>query len=209
MKFRAGAILVGVTMMVAAASPTYAQGPTFGVKAGVTFADLSIEPAEGEEDDDDLADILGNKTGFVVGGFVEVPVAPQFSIAPEVLYVQKGSKAEVEGGSITITIDQIQIPVLFKANFSGGSVKPFVTAGPAFGFKVSSKFKLEGIPGEEDFEEDNDDVEAMEFSLVFGGGVKFGKASVEARYDLGLNNLVEDSGEAKSRTFSILFGYAF
>ena len=208
MKFRVGAILAGAALMVAAASPTYAQGPVFGVKAGVTFADLSIEPGVDEEDDE-LADILGNKTGFVVGGFVEVPVTPQFSFAPEVLFVQKGAKADVDGGSVTITNDQIQIPVLFKANFSTGSVKPFLTAGPAFGFKTSSKFKLEGVPGEDDFEDDNDDVESMEYSLVFGGGIKFGKASVEARYDLGLNDLVEDSGEVKTRTFSILFGYAF
>jgi hypothetical protein len=208
MKFRVGAILAGAAMMVAAASPTYAQGPAFGVKAGVTFADLSIEPGE-DEDEDELADILGNKTGFVVGGFVEVPVAPQFSLAPEVLFVQKGAKGDVGSGSVTLTADQIQVPVLLKANLSAGSVRPFVTVGPAFGFKVSSKFKVEGVAGEADFEEDNDDIEPVEFSLVFGGGVKFGKASVEARYDLGLNDLVEDEGEAKTRTFSILFGYAF
>jgi hypothetical protein len=207
MKFRVGAILAAVAMFVAA-SPTYAQGINVGVKVGVNFADLALE---GEADEAEFREALGNKTGFVAGGFIEVPVSPAFSFAPEVLFTQKGAKAEEGGAEITISTDQLQIPVLFKANFSGGSVRPFVTVGPAFGFKTSAKFKVEGIPGEADFEDDNsDDIEPVEFSLVFGGGVKFGQASLEARYDLGLNDLVKDSlEEAKSRTFSILFGFSF
>jgi hypothetical protein len=100
------------------------------------FADLALD---GEEDEAEFREALGNKTGFVAGGFIEVPVSQAFSFAPEVLFTQKGAKAEVGGGEITISTDQLQVPVLFKANFSGGSVRPFVTVGPAFGFKTSSK----------------------------------------------------------------------
>jgi hypothetical protein len=207
MKFRVGAILAAVAMFVAA-NPTYAQGVNVGVKVGVNFADLSIDGFD--EDEAELEELLGNKTGFVAGGFVEVPVSPAFSLSPEVLFTQKGAKAEQGGGTFSLELTQIQVPVLFKANFSSGSVRPFVTAGPAFGFKTSTKAKLEGFSSEVDFEEDNgDEIEPVEFSLVFGGGVRFGQASLEARYDLGLNDLAKDASEAKSRTFSVLFGFSF
>jgi len=211
MKFRVGAILAGAAMMVAAASPTYAQGVTVGAKVGVNFADLS---AEGDDDPDEANFDMGNKIGFVAGGFVEVPFAPQFAFAPEVLFTQKGAKGDLDfdGDEYTasLNVTQVQVPLLFKANFSGGSVRPFVVVGPAFGFtaKADSKLKFNG----EDFDEEDikDDVESVEFSLVFGGGVRFGNATVEARYDLGLNDLdKQELVEGKTRTFSILFGFSF
>ena len=211
MKFRVGAILAGAAMMVAAASPTYAQGVTFGAKVGVNFADISTS---GDDDPDEVDFEMGNKTGFVAGGFIDVPVAPQFSFSPEVLFTQKGSKGSLEFDgddySASLNVTQVQIPVLFKANFSGGSVRPFVVVGPAFGFTTTADSKFE-INGELFDEEDiKDDVESVEFSLVFGGGVRFGNASVEARYDMGLNDLdKQDLVEGKTRTFSILFGFGW
>jgi hypothetical protein len=211
MKFRVGAILAGAALMVAAASPTYAQGVTFGAKVGVNFADIS---ASGDDDPEEVDFEMGNKIGFVAGGFVEVPFAPQFSFSPEVLFTQKGSKGDMEfaGDEYTasLNVTQVQIPLLFKANFSTSSVRPFVVVGPAFGFtaKANSKLELNG----DDFDEEDlkDDVESVEFSLVFGGGVRFGNATVEARYDLGLNDLnKQDLVEGKTRTFSILFGFGW
>ena len=204
MKFRVGAILAGAAMMVAAASPTYAQGPTVGAKVGINFATVSSSDDEEEE-------FQKNKIGFVAGGFVDVPVAPQFSFAPEVLFSQKGTKFENGDDSVSINVTQVQVPVLFKASFSGGSssVRPFVTVGPAFGFTASAKtkFDLEGVETEVD---SKDEVETVEFSLVFGGGVKFGNASIEARYDLGLNDMsTDESEEGKTRTFSVLFGFGW
>ena len=207
MKFRVGAILAAVAMFVAA-NPTYAQGVNVGVKVGVNFASLSVDGFD--VDEAELEELLGNKTGFVAGGFIEMPVSPQFSFSPEVLFTQKGAKAEVEGATFSLNFNQVQVPVLFKANFSNGSVRPFVIAGPAFGFKASTNVKLEGVSSEVDFEEDtSDEIEPVEFSLVFGGGVRFGQASLEARYDLGLNDLAKDVSEGKTRTFSVLFGFSF
>jgi hypothetical protein len=203
MKFRVGAILAGAAMVVAAASPTYAQGVTVGAKVGVNFANVSLDDADDE--------FQKSKTGFVAGGFVDVPVAPQFSFAPEVLFSQKGTKFEDGEDSISLNVTQVQVPLLFKANFSGGgsSVRPFVAVGPAFGFTASAKTKSD-FGGVETEVDSGDEVETVEFSLVFGGGVKFGNASIEARYDLGLNNMsTDESAESKTRKFSILFGFGW
>ena len=104
----------------------------------------------------------------------------------------------------------MSVPLLFKATVSTGAVRPFVVVGPAFGFQASANAITELNGDELDDDDLSDDVETVEFSLVFGGGVRFGNAMVEARYDLGLNDLEKSEGvEAKTRTFSILFGYGW
>jgi len=178
------------------------------VKAGVTFGDLSIDNF-GIEGEDELADVLGSRTGFVVGGFVEVPLAATFSFAPEVLITQKGSKTEILDNSMAFELTQVQVPVLFKANFGPSRVRPFVAFGPAFGFNTSNKFKTD-LLGEETEMDLGEDTKPVEVSVVVGGGVKFGQASVEARYDFGVNNLSSSEvGEIKTRTFSVLFGFGW
>jgi hypothetical protein len=216
MKFRVGAFLAAA--MFAAASPTYAQGITFGAKVGINFADLSVSTdAVGEEleEFEEFEESLGNKIGFVAGGFVEVPVTMAVSFAPEVLFTQKGAVSEFqeegESAEFSINFTQVQVPVLFKVKFSAGAVRPFVTAGPAFGFNTSVKARREipglGIDQEVD---DSDNAETVEYSLVVGGGVQFGQASIEARYDFGLNDLNKaETEEGKTRTWSILFGYGW
>jgi hypothetical protein len=211
MKSRVGAVLAAVTMLVVAASPTYAQGITGGVKVGVNFADLSLD-APGDADLGELGeldDLLGNRTGFVAGGFVDVPFTPQVSFAPEVLFTQKGARTEILDNSVAFELTQLQIPLLFKANFVSGPVRPFVAVGPAFGFNTSTKLTTE-IGGDKEEVDFDDETEGIEYSLVVGGGVKFGQASVELRYDLGLSNLSSsETGDIKSRTFSILFGFGW
>jgi hypothetical protein len=209
MKSRVGAVLAAMAMMVAVASPTYAQGITGGVKVGVNFADLSLDGPDDVELGE-LGDMLGNRTGLVAGAFVDVPVTPQVSFSPEVLFTQKGAKTEILDNSVAFEVTQFQVPLLFKANFAGGRVRPFIAAGPAIGFNTSTKLTTE-ILGEEEELDMDESTESVEFSAVFGGGVRFGQASVEARYDLGLSNLSSEDagGDIKSRTFSILFGFAW
>lgn len=217
MKLRVGVILAAA-MLVVSASPGFAQGEVSGgIKVGVNFADLDF--SEGGEDEED--EFQKRKTGFVVGGFVDVPVNERFSFQPELLYTQKGTKFEGEEdfgeGPVSfeqqIQIDQIQIPLLGKATFPGMQVRPFVVFGPAVGITTRAKVKSE-FDGEEEEDDDiKDIVKAVEVSLVVGGGVQFGAGSVEIRYDHGLTNLSDDEDdddfEIKSRTFSILLGWSF
>jgi hypothetical protein len=182
-----------------AASPSYAQ-VTGGVKVGVNFADLSIE-------DDDEIEEFDKRTGLAIGGFVEMPVAPQISIQPEVLFSQKGAKIEEGGDEFKIKFDVVQIPVLVKARFGAGATRPFVVFGPGFGFRTSAKAQF----NDEEEEDLKDDTKAMDFSGIVGAGVEFGRGSVEVRYDHGFTNLddSDEGAEAKSRTISILFGVGF
>ena len=201
MRLRVGAILV--TILAVAAAPTFAQSTvTGGVKIGVNFSKLTFSE---EGFDDETSD---SKTGLVVGGFVDVPITELFSFQPEILYSQKGGKQEIPGlGDSKVKIDLVQIPVLFKANFAGTSVRPFVVFGPGFGFVTSAKIEEPDI----DDLDIKDDVASVEVSGIIGAGIQFGRGIVEFRYDHGFTDLddEDDISEAKSKTWSILFGFGF
>ena len=206
MRVRVGAILVAI--LAVAATPTFAQ-VTGAVKVGVNFAKMSFEDTE--DDEEGTSDM---KTGLIVGAAVNVPVAPMFSFQPEFLYTQKGGK----NGDLTdndpdfdaeIKLDMFQIPLLLKVGATEGPFRPFVVAGPAFGFVTSAKTKFEG----EGFNEEDDikdDVEKVEVSGIIGGGIQFGRGIIEYRYDHGFRDLDKESAAvAKTRTHSIIFGFSF
>jgi opacity protein-like surface antigen len=195
MKLRTGAILaLGLALV---ASPGYAQSVTGGAKVGVNFSKLASGDSEGDSD---------NKTGALFGGFIDAAVTPQFSVQPEFLYVMGGGKDKTTTPEASINIDQVQIPVLAKFKFASKSqTKPFVYAGPGFGFVTRAKFD-DGTNSVDV----KDDVEKFNSSFIFGGGVDISNFLIDVRYDLGLRDLDKDTGsEAKLRAFSINVGYSF
>lgn len=204
MRVRVGAILVAI--LAVAATPTFAQ-VTGAVKVGVNFAKTVFE-----EDGEDFSSDM--KTGLIVGAAVNVPVAPMLSFQPEFLYTMKGGK----NGDLTdndpdfdaeVKVGMFQIPLLLKVGATEGSVRPFFVAGPAFGFVTSAKttFEGEGFSEEDDIK---DDIEKVDVSGIIGGGIQFGRGTIEYRYDHGFRDLDKESESiAKSRTHSIIFGFSF
>jgi hypothetical protein len=195
-----GALLVAI--LAVAATPTFAQ-VTGAVKVGVNFSKGSFE-------DDGESESSGQKAGLAIGVGVDVPIVPMFSFAPEVLYSMKGGKggnAFGDDDGNKLKLDQVQIPLLFKAKFAGGSATPFIVAGPGIGFTTSAKFEQEAFDEEEDIK---DEVETVDFSGIVGVGVEFGQGIIEYRYDHGFRDLDKNSdATAKLRTHTILFGFRF
>jgi opacity protein-like surface antigen len=182
------------------ATPSFAQA-TYAVKLGLNVAKIAFEEDEGTD--------FKSKMGFVGGVGVDVPLTGNLAISPEILFVQKGTKAEEGGFEAKIKMNNIDIPILLKANFmTAGTARPFIVVGPVLGFKAGEA-KLE-FEGEEDPNFD-DDVSSTDFELAFGGGVQFGRAIVEARYNFGLKNLDKNGGDgdsAKHRGILVLVGVA-
>lgn len=189
--------------LCALATPSFAQGISGGVKVGVAFNTVSIDP-------NDSGDI-SNRTGFVVGGFIEAPITPKVSIQPEVLWKQGGAKFggdEFGDETATLEFNTIDIPILLKANLGSSSSRPFVVVGPVFGFKAGdAKFTV----GDFEDPEVNDSTSSTDFAIAFGAGLNVKMLSVEVRYNLGLKDLsnVDLSETVKSRSFMILAGLGF
>lgn len=198
------AILMAVTVV-------NAQEIKIGAKGGVNFATFS-------------GDNLGNvksRTGFHIGGLVEIPVAEKFSIQPEVLYTAQGAEYEEKGTElgvdysykITDKLDYIQVPVMAKYYVVDGLS---LEVGPQVSFLTSSKSEYEGTLGgiTVSGSNDKDDISSIDFSVGAGASYQLPMGLFfTARYNFGLGN-VNDGSDANdrkihNRVVQLSAGYSF
>lgn len=152
-----------------------AQEVEFGAKAGVNFANIVGDDADGDM-----------RTAFHLGLVAEISFAEQFYFGPEILYSSQGSKEEftMEGFDFEIEtkLDYIQIPLMVKYYIT----EEFnVEAGPQIGFLVNSEAEM----GDET-EDLSDYTSGFEYGLNFGVGYKlYNGLFFQGRYNLGLANI--------------------
>lgn len=189
---------------------------TVGIMAGVNYTKVTQDPDPGDV-------TLHYKAGFVGGGFLGYQVADVFSIEPQVLFSQKGTKVEGTGSNSSlegsVRINYIAVPILgkFWIPVSDPSIKPFVFIGPEIAFKVSCKAEgvILAVTGSQDC--DNTEVikvKSTDFGGTAGGGIQFRAGNqivrVDGRYTLGFTNINDGSGtdnrDIKNRAFSATIG---
>ncbi len=124
----------------------------------------------------------GSETGFYIGGFAEIGISESFTFQPEVLYVS------VED------FDQVAIPLMGKFSVSE---KFNVLVGPSLGILLDTV----------------DGMKSLNFSAEAGIAYDFSEEFfAEARYSIGLANLIEDAPSGVSSKLSGFFvgvGYRF
>jgi hypothetical protein len=125
------------------------------------------------------------------------------------MYLQKGCNIKEGNDPVNqpegrILSGAVELPVLIQYRF-GNSVRPYLIAGPSFGYNLNSQieFELTGLS----FEGDMKDVtEVFDLGFSFGGGVlvpiRFGQIFLEGRYTHGLLNQ-RKSGSVIMRSNSI------
>ena len=215
-------IFVLVVLLVATQAAGGGKIP-MGLKAGLNIANISGDDAEDPS----------SRMGFTVGGFVEYPLSPMISVMGEVTYANKGGEAVctyAEPAALTepLTLNEtykfsyIEIPILLKLNVpTSGNIKPYLLLGPGVAFNIGADF--EEANHDYSFEEDiGDYTKAIDFGMIFGGGVGFPVGSrmmsLGARYERGLTTIDDglaehwdDDGEydIKNSVISILAGFQF
>jgi len=123
-----------------------------------------------------------DETGFYIGAFTRFKVSENFSIRPELNYISIDD------------LDQLQVPIIAEI---GLSEKLNALAGPSFGFLLDTE------EGEKSFNF------GLDFGLSFDITTSF---LVEARYSLGLSNLIDDNDfdvDLKLHGLFIGVGYMF
>lgn len=175
-----------------------AQGPKFGLKAGLNVASLKSD--EGTNFD--------NKLGLNAGLIAHIHLSPQFALQPEVVYSAQGGKYTFNpplGGveEHELGLSYINIPLNIQYMFNNGFR---LQTGPQFGFLVDVNDKYRG---EETEFFTSDDFQNFDFSWTAGLGylsqTGFG---IDARYNYGLSN-INDFGSAKlnNRVFQVSLFY--
>jgi hypothetical protein len=185
-----------------------AQGVGFGIKAGYNSANLSIT-------DDGRTNDSRATSSFHAGAYLDLGLAPIFSIQPGLFVSGKGSKyvigdresanwTEVRTNPIYLELPVnavVKLPIGSKSNV-------FIGAGPYAAMGIAGRNTVKGELLGADFERkdgiewSNDDpgngyngsrfegnLKRFDFGLNFLGGVQLGNFTVNAQYGLGLADI--------------------
>jgi hypothetical protein len=156
----------------------------FGIKAGANFSTVNGSAVQ------DASTIAG----FNGGVYFKLPLVHGLSIQPELLYSGQGFGDNGGGENDKQHFNYFNIPVLLKyTHFSG----LFVEAGPQFGVLTSASYKSGGVSAD-----DKSYYNSADVSLVVGVGFKIPTTplSIDARYNLGLSNIENNSGTGGTGT---------
>lgn len=188
----------------------------FGVKAGMNVSSISDDAALSDQ---------GSKIGFNAGVFMNAPIAENFSIQPEIMYNNLGSKVFLSEKDIAGTtyrneyarhLDYITVPVMFQYNATPSF---YLEAGPEFGLMVSAKDKVKNTENgytqnatKVDLNKDN--FNTFNFGLGLGAGYYFTpQIGLTARYVAGLSDIYKNrangSDSVKNNVFQVGLAYKF
>ena len=165
-----------------------------GPKIGLNLSTLSNwETLEEGEEKPLLA-------GFNAGLAANIMLSEHFSVAPELLFSQKGLKyrgqetfVDATGtldytNTMAITISYLEMPILARAAF-GNTLKGYVNIGPSVGYWLSGRYRAKGYVDGEPFSEEGklkfvdkysdnsgreiqkDEANRLELGAVVGGGL--------------------------------------
>jgi len=200
-------------MAIAASSLTFAQ--SFGIKGGMNVSSLSNDAG---------LDDSKSKIGFNAGIFLNAPISEEFSIQPEILYNNLGSKVtqEYNIGNTTYStesalhLDYISVPVMFQYNATPAF---YLEAGPEFGFLVSARDKFKSSTngdsnGSETTSLDTDDFNKFNFGVGLGAGYWITpNLGINARYVAGFTDVAKDrpsgTDAVKNNNFQVGLAYKF
>jgi hypothetical protein len=195
------AAVATVTSALAQTQSTPATSDTYGVKGGVVLSTLDLTIPNFITSPD-------QQIGLTAGAFVGRRFPGRIHLDVEALVTTKGASYNLgEDLENLLTLTYLEVPVLARAAVFRSV---YVSGGPYFAFKLKEVH-------EEDGEEIgiNDEVKKSDFGVAFGGGVVFGRLVFDARYSLGLIDIVDvDTGgfaepTAKTRALSLTVGYRF
>ncbi|MDY3401688.1 porin family protein [Riemerella anatipestifer] len=185
----------------------------YGLKAGYNLSNVSLgTPATS------VKVLLGNKSGFNAGGFVEYGFGKNLSLQGEVLYSNVGAKLtadvnkiksakdlldagfsglNVKKASATISMHQVSVPVSLKYSFDKFSILGGFSVN--FNAGVSTKIEADGTDVKKSIEADSEiklddtiksELASANFGLHLGAEYMFTKNMfVDARYNCGVSSL--------------------
>lgn len=207
-KMKKGLLLFAAITFVAIGS-LQAQG--FGIRGGLNLQNLNGK-AGGESLDYDLA------TRFHVGVDYEMEVAPEFYLAPGLLFSTKGAKDESMGVTTNIVLNYLEVPINFLYKPELGAGKLIVAFGPYLAYGIGGKLKFKGDGGGADLDinfgsGDEDDFKPFDMGANIGFGYELsGGLSLKLNAQLGLANIMIDGdsdNSVKNTGFGLSVGYRF
>ena len=173
------------------------------IRGGVNMASMSASATESSYQDYKQQSILGYQAALVM----PIKLTDNVAIQPELMWIQKGGKFDYTINSnnklvVSRTYNYFEVPLSLKlslGNTSGG-LGIYVLGGPYAGLALNGKTKRETTIGgvtsvaesTVDYSSDSNQEKRLDWGANIGAGVTFGKIYIDARYNLGINNLLDD-----------------
>jgi len=196
MKFLIG--LVTAILITGIASAQHGNTPVghvnIGIKGGVNLYNV-------HNDNDTKYDL---KVGYHFGVLGHIHLKNHFAIQPEIVFSTQGAKYKIENQSTNYNLNYLNVPVLFQYMFDNGFR---VQAGPQIGFLISAKSK-----NDNNTTDVKSDLKPIDFALSIGASYIFPPTGfgIDARYNLGLSNINENSDvNSTNRGFQLGLFYIF
>jgi hypothetical protein len=162
-----------------------------GVKASYNLANLSFSPAPPG---------VSSKSDFSAGILASIPLISSCSLQPEIMYSGQGTSFTDSIATGKLNYGYINVPVLFKYQHSSGL---FAETGPQIGFLISAK-ETSGSQSADL----KSNTQSTDFSWAFGIGYKLLLGlGIDARYNLGMTNLVKGSGSGSGTAKNSVFQF--
>jgi hypothetical protein len=194
-------LVLTLCAICAFAAASFAQGVSFGLKAGVNLANQQYKSGGFSVSPDGLL-------GFHVGGYATIMFSENFGLQPELMFSSVGSKFDFGGGDEMVSkFSYVTVPIMLR-------YQPIeilnIHAGPQIGILAGAKAEVDGQS------EDIENTKGLEVAAGFGAGIDLPMGiGFTARYVLGLTNIMEegdpDFGDVtvKNNVFQISVTYRF
>jgi hypothetical protein len=185
-----------VTVLMAVGTPEVkAQGanpgPNFGIKGGLNLSQLFVDQPNVQDEN--------MKVGYHLGFFAKMPVSDIFSIQPELLYTNTGSKITYGGsdlanvlgidpGEVRFNLNYVQLPVALGVNLGPLNLH----AGPYVSYLVNANvtdLNTADLNATEVIQLDSDDFNRIDYGVLVGVGFDVGGVTIGARYNYGLREI--------------------
>ncbi|GAB3702912.1 hypothetical protein GCM10027592_32810 [Spirosoma flavus] len=141
------------------------------------------------------------------GGVIMNIGGPGFSVQPEILYSQYGTRLAIGSDYLQFKYNLVEVPVLLKASFGQPNLRFFVNAGPIGTYALSGTVSIR-----EGGQSDSGDIEMgkegrFNYGIAGGAGVALkagpGTVLLEGRY----NYLVGNEDKTTPQAAMLSFGY--
>ena len=144
------------------------------------------------------------KVGFNIGLLGHIHVAKHFALQPEIQYSAQGAKFDIDNSNTKYNLNYINVPVLLQYMWDNGFR---LQAGPQAGLLISAKSR-----NNDNSLDIKDNFKPLDLGVSFGAGYIHPSTGIgiDARYNLGLSNINENSAiKSTNRGFQFSLFYIF
>jgi hypothetical protein len=183
------AIVFGTAVATAAAAQV-----NIGLTGGVNFASVSGSDVSSFN--------LSSDNGWAGGAYLNLSLGSKLAVEGQLLYSQQG----VKNDTLSVSQDYVQFPALLKYYFGSGGPRVNIFAGPAVGWSTSCSVDVTSVSADCDTSNIGNPSSTV-WSGIIGLGVQFGRLGLEAHYQTGFSDAIENIN-AKYGVFAVMGRFA-